>query len=292
MTFKELNFFYSLAKNHSVSLVAKEMGISQSAISLAIKSLETSLGENLFDRIGKKLILNARGREFYDISYPHFQALNNAQALFNQNKLAGKLKITSSKTIANYLMPNIYYQFLMEYENIKIETRTQNSKNIISKVLDGSIDIGLIETRCNNENIISEKIKDDELIVVTSDDNADENNYIDALDKKWILRENGSGTRDIFMKYLGDLYNELNIFMELDDFNEIKQVLLKNEEAITVISTLAVKEEIEAKKLFRMKLKNIKISREFYIIYHKNKEKNKLFNVFSDFVKTKAKEIS
>jgi len=62
MTFKELHFFYSLCDNPQVTNVASALQISQSAISLAIKSLEKKLGEKLFDRVGKKLILNERGR--------------------------------------------------------------------------------------------------------------------------------------------------------------------------------------------------------------------------------------
>ncbi len=64
MTFKELELFFTLCENPNVSEVAKEKGLSQSAVSLAIKSLEEDLGEKLFDRIGKKLILNERGRIF------------------------------------------------------------------------------------------------------------------------------------------------------------------------------------------------------------------------------------
>lgn len=64
MTLKELHFFYKLCSNPQVTQVAQELNISQSAISLAIKSLENKLNEQLFDRIGKKLILNEKGRFF------------------------------------------------------------------------------------------------------------------------------------------------------------------------------------------------------------------------------------
>ena len=68
MTLKELNFFYKLSENPQVTQVANELNISQSAISLAIKSLENSLNEQLFDRIGKKLILNEKGKYLKDSS--------------------------------------------------------------------------------------------------------------------------------------------------------------------------------------------------------------------------------
>ena len=86
MTFKELNFFYQLCDKSQVTNLAKELNISQSAISLAIKSLEEKLDETLFDRIGKKLILNERGRYFKEQTYSHYLALMDAKTIFRKNR--------------------------------------------------------------------------------------------------------------------------------------------------------------------------------------------------------------
>ena len=85
MTFKELNFFYKLCENPQVTQVAFELNISQSAVSLAIKSLENSLNEKLFDRIGKKLILNEKGKFFKEKTFSHYMALLDAQNIFQEN---------------------------------------------------------------------------------------------------------------------------------------------------------------------------------------------------------------
>lgn len=286
MTLKELNFFYKLCDNPAVSQVASEMNISQSAVSLAIKSLEKNLGEELFDRVGKKLILNDRGRYFKQVTYEHFLAIDDSKNIFQKNKLAGSLNIASSKTIGNYIMPNIYYKFLSKYPDVSLNINSLNSSIIIQKVIDGSLDIGLIEADCEDINIIKEKIIDDELIVVTSDKNAPIKTYIDSIDKRWILREKGSGTRDVFINKLGSLSEELNIFMELYEFDEIKKILIKNKETVTAISKVAVQEELENKKLFQIELINIKFNREFHLIYHKNKTQNKLFTTFKKFIET------
>lgn len=111
MTLKELHFFYSLCDNPQVTQVAQQLNISQSAISLAIKSLEEKLGESLFDRLGKKLILNERGRYFKEQTYKHYIAIKDAQTIFQTNKLAGRLKIAASKTVSNFIMPDIYFDF-------------------------------------------------------------------------------------------------------------------------------------------------------------------------------------
>jgi len=285
MTLKELNFFYKLCENSIVSQVAKELNISQSAVSIAIKSLEIKLGEELFNRIGKKLILNERGRYFKDLSYEHFISLLDAQTVFKKEKIAGNLKIAASKTIANHLMPNIYYNFLCKYKNITLDIDSLNSKIIIEKILNGTLDIGLIETQCDEINIIKEKILDNELIIVTSDEKALKKAYIDSIKKKWILREIGSGIRDTFVKHLGAIIDDIDIFMSLHDFEEIKQIVLKYKETITAIPKMSVEKELEEKRLFEIELINIDFKREFYLIYNKNKTFNKLFKLFKEYIK-------
>lgn len=287
MTLKELNFFYKLSDNPQVTQVALELKISQSAISLAIKSLENKLEEQLFDRVGKKLILNERGRFFKEKTLPHYLAIIDSQKLFQKNKLAGNMKIASSKTISNYLMPDIYYEFLSKYSDVKFDISTINSTKIIENILNSNLDIGLIEIDINNSNLIKQKLCDDELIIVTSDKNAPKEVFIDTINKKWILRETGSGTREVFINTLGKYAQDISIFMELQDFEEIKTILIDNKDTITAISKQAVKKELENKELFQIKLKNFEFKRELQIVYHKDKSKNLLFETFIEFLKSK-----
>ena len=287
MTLKELNFFYKLCENPQVTQVASELNISQSAISLAIKSLENSLNEQLFDRIGKKLILNEKGKYFKEKTLPSYLALMDASTIFQENKLAGNIKIAASKTISNYIMPNIYYDFLSKYKDVKLDILTINSSSIIDKILKNELDIGLIEVDTQNSSLIKEKLADDELIVVSSDEKYPQIAFIDAIKKRWILREIGSGTREIFMSKIGEIAKELDIFMQLQDFEEIKTIVLNNKNTVTVLSKVIVEKELKQKKLFEIKLKNIEFKREFYLVYHKDKTKNLLFETFIEFIKNR-----
>ncbi len=287
MTLKELHFFYKLSENPQVTQVANELNISQSAISLAIKSLENSLNEQLFDRIGKKLILNEKGKYFKEKTLPFYLKLIDAQNIFLENKLVGNIKVASSKTISNYVMPNIYFDFLTKYEDVKLDILTINSSKIIDMILKSQLDSGLIEVDFENSSLIKEKLCDDELIVVTSDEKQEKTAFIDNINKKWILRETGSGTREIFINTIGEIANDLDIFMQLQDFEEIKTIILNHPNTVTAISEVAVKKELEEKKLFQIKLKNLELKREFYLVYHKEKTKNLLFETFVEFIKSR-----
>lgn len=285
MTLKELNIFYKICQNPNLTSLAKEINISQSAVSIAIKSLEKKLNEPLFNRVGKRLILNERGRKFYELSYTSYKKLLEAKDIFLSSSLSGELRVSASKTVANFIMPKIYFDFLSKHENVSLHVNTLNSLQILKQVQLGEIDIGLIETEVKSPSVKKEYFKKDELILVTSDKSQKTEVFIDEIDKKWILRESGSGTKEEFIKALEDEGKNIKTFLTLNDFQEIKQVLLKNQNTISAISKIAVKDELKSKKLYEIKLKNINLTRNFYIIYHKNHYKNRLFCEFINFIK-------
>ncbi len=281
MTLKEIELFYYLSENPHVSQLSKKLVLSQSAISLAIKSLENKLGEPLFDRIGKKLVLNERGRVFKEKTYTSFLDLKDAQNLFKKDTFSGTLHVASSKTIGNFIMPQIIFEFLGKYENITIKKQIKNSSQIIQMVKDGKLDMGFIESDCNENELIKEIMGEDELVIVSCDKTLADEVYIDELfSKKWILREKGSGTREVFLKAIGDLSKDLKIFMEYLDFEEVKMLLQTNHDAITCMPKVALQ-----KGLREIRLKNIVIKRNFYCIFHKNKYRSKLFEKFKQFAK-------
>ena len=284
MTLKELNIFYHLCDDSHISNLAKKLGLTQSAISLAIKSLEKKVDEQLFDRLGKKLVLNDRGRFFRQKTEPYFIALNDAKNLFKNEKISGILKITSSKTIGDYIIPQIIFDFLDSHQHVEIKKDIQNSKNIINLVKNYEIDMGFIESVCDDPDIIKKEIKKDRFVVVTSDKKLKNKTcYIDELlEKKWLLREKGSGTRDIFLNSIEDTAKELEIFMEFSAFEEVKTILFNNPQTITCLSRFVVEKELQREDLFEVNLKNLQIERKFYLIYHKNKYKSKLFIEFEN----------
>ncbi len=286
MTFKELELFYALCDNPHISQFSADIRLTQSAISLAIKSLEKKLGEPLFDRIGKKLVLNERGRVFKDNTYHAFLSLQDAQNLFKEDKVSGTIRIASSKTIGNFIMPQIIYDFLHVNKNITIQSQNKNSTQIMELLKEGKIDMGFIESEIEDTQIIKERLAQDDLIVVSSDKSLNKALFIDELFyKKWILREEGSGTREVFLKHLGKSVKELKVFMEFSDFEEIKLLLQNNKDAISCLSKHVVTKEIAQNSLLHVKIKNIEFKRNFYCVYHKKKYISKALEIFKKFVK-------
>ncbi|MBT8763680.1 LysR family transcriptional regulator [Desulfohalobiaceae bacterium Ax17] len=293
MTLRELELFLALAKNPHLTKVAKENWLSQSAVSMAIKSLECKLGEKLFDRINKRLILNEKGRMFYQEVEPLVLSLKEAENFFKKEKLSGHLKIGASNTIADYILPQIIYSFLDNFREVKIDIETGNSNDIVYLIEKGRVDIGFVEGEFNSDYIKKEILGEDELVVLTGDKklaSKKEYHIDELLKKKWIMREKGSGTREIFFKYLGEYAKELNIFMELDHTEAIKLVL-NSRDCLSCLSRFSVKEECINKKLFKLSIKGVSFKRLFYLICHQNKYQSYLLKEFILFVKKEFRTV-
>ncbi len=287
LSLKELDIFLNLCKEPHVTKLARKLGISQSTISLSIKSLEKKLGEKLFDRIGKKLILNERGRIFKVFVEDAVLKLKDAENIFKQNRLSGYIKIGSSKSFSFFLLPKVICDFKNKYPNVYIEKFTDNTKNILEKVKEGDLDLGFVEDEIEDKEIIKEFLCKDELIVVSSNPKMKDKVFTikELLNKKWVLREKGSGTRHIFENALGDLANKLNVFFICSNIEEIKQILKYDKETLSVVSKKVVEDEIKQGIFFPVHVEDLKIYRNLYLIYHKEKYISIILQKFLEFVR-------
>jgi DNA-binding transcriptional LysR family regulator len=97
-----------------------------------------------------------------------------------------------------------------------------------------------------------------------------------------VLREEGSGTREVFLDYIKERIDNLNIFLELGHTESIKSILM-NRECLTCISKISVERELEEEKLHKVAVQNFECKRDFLMIYHKDKYHSALFEKFVFF---------
>ena len=285
LTLRQMEIFLNVVASGHLTNVAKEMSLSQSAVSMSIKELENILGRPVFDRINKKLVLNEVGRAFQKEIDPIYKKLSDIEYEFKNSENKGMIRVGASTTIVDYLMPSIICSYMSSYPDVKITLKEGNTKEIAQMIQNGTIDVGFVEGFVSGSDIIKEKIATDELVVVTADKNLAKSCFIDELaDKRWVLREEGSGTREVFLDYIKDKVDDLNIFFELGHTESIKSILL-NRECLTCISKISVEKEIREKSLFQVDVKKFECKRDFLIIYHKDKYHSALFEKFLFFSK-------
>ena len=291
LTLRQLEIFLNVVREGHLTNVAKAMGLSQSAISMAIKELEKILGNPLFDRINKKLILNEMGRAFEKEVAPILKKINDIEYEFKNTVNKGMVRVGASTTIVDYLMPPIICSYMNTYPEVKVALKEGNTKKIVDLIKEGELDVGFIEGVTNDSEIIKTIIGVDELVVVTTDESLKDECFIDTIqEKKWVLREEGSGTREVFLDYVKDKVDHINVFLELGHTESIKSLLI-NHQCLTCISKIAVTRELEEKKLLQVPLRNFECKRNFYMIYHKDKYQSELFNKFVTFAQSMMRQM-
>lgn len=287
LTLRQMEIFLNVVKSGHLTNVAKEMKLSQSAISMSIKELENILGRPVFDRINKKLVLNEVGRAFHGEIKPIFKKLTDIEYEFKNSENKGMIRVGASTTIVDYLMPSIICSYMSSYPDVKITLKEGNTQEISDMIKEGLLDIAFVEGFVSESDIVKEKIGVDELLIVTENDviaNA-KPVFIDELSAmRWVLREEGSGTREVFLEYIKDKVDNLNIFLELGHTESIKSIL-KNRDCVTCISKISVEKELREGKLFQVPVKNFECKRDFLMIYHKDKYHSALFEKFVFFSK-------
>lgn len=263
MTLKQIEYFLKFCELGNVSKTANEFEISQSALSNSLKELENSLNGNLFDRFGKNLIINRKGKEFLDAILPIFINIKQVEEKIKYSRIL-KLNLLASHNTGNYLLPPLLYDLRKDYNLI---LNLKNTNQIIKEILDHKCDLGIIENNIEEENIFKLKICTDELVVVCGDKSyKDKELYIDEIaNEKWILRESGSGTREMFLFSIPKQIN-LNVILEINSTETIKRAII-GQKAFSVLPKFVISKEI-----YEVRLKNIKLERDLSIIFHKKKQ--------------------
>ncbi len=285
MNERKLRIFYEVAEKLNMTEVAEKLYISQPAVSQTILELENELGVKLFDRINRRLYLTNEGELFLNYVRRILNMYDDAiRSLKDINSLkTGKLKIGASTTIGIYILPDIIGKFTKQYKGIDTSIAIENTKLISDMILDNSIDFAFVEGPVYNEEIIKENFCDDELVFITSPEhpwsNKDEISINEVDREKIIMREIGSGTREVFESYMTANNVNYNIAFELGNTEAIKKAVEAGL-GVSCISKRCIKNEINNNTLSWTKLKEFEIKRKLILIYHKDKFLSTLLKTF------------
>lgn len=216
LTLRQLQIFVAVAGCGSTTAASTQLALSQSATSSAINELERLLSQSLFDRSGKRLLLNNNGRDLL----PRAQALLDAAITIEQSAQDGlaqahSLRIGASTTIGNYVLPSLLRQFLQQPATPPSAWQSHvligNTEVVCEAVAAFELDVGLIEGPAHLPTLSMTPWLQDELLLVSAPDTPRETDpqnanaqtadvstvSLDALrERVWLLREQGSGTRE------------------------------------------------------------------------------------------------
>ena len=287
MNIRKLEIFYRTAKCLNMSQVAKDMYISQPSISQCISEIESEIDTKLFDRIGKKLYLTHEGQIFYEYTRRILNIYEEGINVIRSSKSnKGKLVIGASTTIGTYIMPYIIHKFNQKEKDIEISMIIDNKQNIEELILNNKVDIGFIEGTVNSKEIILKDIWMDELVFISSVDHEwNGKKYLDIEDlknNKFIIREDGSGTRERFEDFLENKDIKFDSYIELSNLEAILNYVKLNI-GVSCLPYMSVLSEENSKSINVYRLKDHNINRSLYSAIHKDKYISKPIECFMEF---------
>ena len=271
-TLRHLQIFLAVARHQSISRASAELSMSQSAVSAALQEFEARYDMQLFDRGGKRLKLNHYG----DSVRSHAEALMVQAQTFDQFLLGreepGDLRVGASLTIGNYVAVKHLAVYMQRHPDAVVEMTVGSTPEVVEKVQNFELDIGLIEAELHNEQLDFHVWCDDRMVVFCRPDHplagkANLNDR-DLLSLSWILRESSSGHRQTFDRSMQGLLPELNIVLELTHNEAIKNAV-KAGLGVGCLSEMAIEEELQSGTLKILPLKKRPMHRKFYFVTHR-----------------------
>lgn len=289
MNLRQLELFSLVAELGNVTEAARHLYMTQPAVSQTIADLEESLGLKLFDRINRRMHLTFAGEVLYKYSRKILSQVEEAEAhmLEITNNRIGRLRLGASTTIGIYLLPMLVGQYKQKYQAIQSTFVIDNTTVVEEMLLDNRLDMGFVEGLVHSAEIAVQKVKDDELWLICSPQHqwAVQGRTVigpeEIEGQPLILREQGSGTREVVEKVLQQHKVNYHTWHVLNNTEAIKRAVMADI-GIAFVSQLAVEEEINCGRLARIKIKDIPISREFRLIWHKDKYHTPLLKTFID----------
>lgn len=284
MTLRHLNIFIKVYDLKSMTAAAKALFISQPTVSQAISELENYYGIKLFDRLSKHLFITEDGTKL--LSYArHITSLVNEmeQAIKNVDNCS-TIKIGASLTIASYLLPTLVSDFSEQYPFIQVQAITKNTQDIEELLLKNAIDFAVVEGSIHSPDIITTTFMEDKLILVCGKSHFLYNSpTIDTSSLEglsFIVRENGSGTRELFENSMDALGVHWHATWECNGSDILKNAAIKGL-GIGVVSKRLVENELKLGTLALINISDLNLKRKFSIIHHKNKY---LSNAMQNFI--------
>ncbi|NLS13309.1 LysR family transcriptional regulator [Vibrio sp. SM6] len=279
---KQLAVFDAVADSGSVSQAADQLALTQSAASMSLAQLEKMLGRPLFERQGKQMSLTHWGSWLRPRAK---RLLQDAQQIdlgfYDKHLLSGQVRLCASQTPAEHLVPKLISNIDNDFPEIRVALDVMSTKSVIEGVIDYQYDLGIIEGRCDDNRLNHEIWWRDHLTIVASAHHPFAKREVVTLSQleqaKWVLREQGSGTRTVFDSHMHPLIEELDVWREYE-YVPVLRSLVENGPYLTCLPYLDVEPFIEAGRLVELNVPDLKMDRTLSFIWRADMTENPLLD--------------
>jgi DNA-binding transcriptional LysR family regulator len=291
MNIHQVHIFNIAARTLSITKTAKKMHLSQPSVSIQIKDLEDTLNVRLFERINRKITLTDAGKIFFEYSEKLLKLIDEMNAVMNDFSSGdvGRLLLGASSTVGVYVLPSFLGDFKDMYPKAEIALMIQNRQEAVEQCIAGELDFAFMQDPPKHPDLHAEFFMKDELVIVCSPKHhwaSRDHLTLKTLisePEPIILREEGSGTRDLIEYVLKRFGIERKVTMELSSSEGIKRAVEANL-GVAVLSRNVIANELKNGSLVALTIKDLNTKRNFFIVRNKKRRYMQLMMKFHDFI--------
>lgn len=293
MDFRQIEAFVFVYRLRSFSRAGDALYLSQPTVSSHIHSLERELKVTLFDRSSKEVTPTEGGCIFYQYAVNLLETRDNAIFSLHQSseKIEGRLEIAASTIPSQYLLPPILTDFRHRYPHISFHLHQHPTRDVIRDLQDKKYQIGIVGAKIDEKNLEYEWLTSDTLVLIcaTSHTQFSDTNTVswNALaDCRFILREPGSGTRrefEVALNKRGISPDSLQVVAEMNS-NEAIKIAVREGLGVSVVSSLSVKDYVDAGTIQALTIEGLELERAFYVVTHRNRPLSPSVTAFRQYI--------
>lgn len=291
MDIHQLRIFAAVYRYKSFTKAAEILSVSQPTISEHIKNLEYDAGCKLFDRLGRFIKATSEADILYPKAVMIIEDIERIKEEITSSgvHIQGELCIGASSIPGTYLLPGLAMEFRKANPGVTFKIHISDSAGIMEMIATHELLCGVVGAKPDNEQLDCFPFVEDELVMVCRPDFYERE--IISKNGLWeipfIVREQGSGTRknmEIFLKRLGLSVDDMNISAELSSGSAVKEAV-KSGLCASILSRLAVQEELKNKTLKRVEMEGLEMRRMFYLIQHRRRTMPVRYQKFCQMLK-------
>ena len=293
--FVKLETFLTVARERSFSKASAKLGISQPAVTQQIKFIEKYLAVKIIERKKNGIKLTPEGDELYKIATRLEKEIHAAEK--DILKIINKemtFRLGASYTIGTYVIPGECLNAMSQAINNDVNLSIEMSANIIEKLKERKLDVGLIESPVMDSDMIYREWIEDELVVVSNVPIPKMLKTEELYNYRWVCREETSHTRKVVTEVFEDLgisCQSFDVVSEVSNTTAVLQTIKKSKKntdkpVVSIISKHAIADEVASGELFESRLRGYTMTRKFYIVYSKENKHNAYVDNVVDYILT------
>jgi DNA-binding transcriptional LysR family regulator len=288
LSLRQLKLFEAVARHLSFTRAAEEMHLTQPAVSIQIKQLESNIGFPLFEQIGKRIFLTDVGQELYDLSGEMLELLARFEMSVADRKglKQGRLRLAVTTT-AKYFVPRLLGPFCQRHPGIDVSLKVSNRERMLERLAGNQDDLYIFGQPPKHLAVRSRPFLENRLVPLTSPDHPLAGKSRIPLqrlvEEPFLMRELGSGTRMATEQFFRDQGVSVQVRMELGSNEAIKQAVM-GRLGLAVLSHNAVMLESAMGQLAILDVEGFPLPCHWYLVYPAEKKLSVVAQAFYDYL--------